>query len=55
MIPSADAAELATMLAVHFRDFGFWSDVRVLYGQALTLCRYLGDQCGEVDALWGLV
>src|SRR5918998_1663259 len=24
------------------------------HGQALTACQHLGDQCGEVDALWGL-
>ncbi len=54
MIPSAEAADLATMLAVHFRGFGFWSDVQYLYGQALILYRHLGDRRGEVGALWGL-
>jgi tetratricopeptide (TPR) repeat protein/transcriptional regulator with XRE-family HTH domain len=54
MSPSTDAADLSTVLAVHFRDFGFWSNVRYLYGQALTAYRHLGDQPGEVDALWGL-
>jgi tetratricopeptide (TPR) repeat protein/transcriptional regulator with XRE-family HTH domain len=51
---STEAAELSTVLAVHFRDFGFWADVRCLYGQALTIFLHLGDRRGEVDALWGL-
>ncbi|MGB8961809.1 MAG: tetratricopeptide repeat protein [Pseudonocardiaceae bacterium] len=51
---STEAADLSTVLAVHFRDFGFWSDGRYLYGQALTVYRHLGDRRGEVDALWGL-
>ncbi len=54
MSPTTDAADLSTVLAIHFRDFGFWSDVRYLYSQALTVYRYLGDRRGEVDALWGL-
>jgi tetratricopeptide (TPR) repeat protein/transcriptional regulator with XRE-family HTH domain len=54
MGPSTEVADLSTVLAVHFRDFGFWSDVRYLYGQALTAYWHLDDQCGEVDALWGL-
>ncbi|MDQ5856088.1 MAG: NB-ARC domain-containing protein [Actinomycetota bacterium] len=54
MAPTAEAADLSTVLAVHFRDFGFWSDVRYLYGQALTIYRHLSDQRGEVDALLGL-
>jgi tetratricopeptide (TPR) repeat protein/transcriptional regulator with XRE-family HTH domain len=52
--PTAEAADLTTVLAVHFRDFGFWSDVRYLYGQALAIYRQLGDQHGQVNALWGL-
>jgi tetratricopeptide (TPR) repeat protein/transcriptional regulator with XRE-family HTH domain len=51
---ATDAAELSTVLAVHFRDFGFWSDVRYLHGQALIIYRHLVDRRGEVDALWGL-
>jgi len=54
MSPTPEAADLSTVLAVHFRDFGFWSDVRYLYGQALTVYRHLGYRRGEVDALWGL-
>jgi tetratricopeptide (TPR) repeat protein len=54
MSPSTEAAELSTVLTVHFRDFGFWPDVRYLYGQALTVYRHLGDGRGEVDGLWGL-
>jgi hypothetical protein len=54
MSPSAEAADLPTVLAVHFRDFGFWSDVRYLYDQALTLARQLGYRLGEAEALWGL-
>ena len=54
MSPSTEAAELSAVLAVHFRDFGFWPDVRYLYGQALTVYRHLGDGRGEVDGLWGL-
>lgn len=34
--------------------FWFLSDVRYLHGQALTAYQHLGDQCGQVDALWGL-
>jgi transcriptional regulator with XRE-family HTH domain len=52
--PSTLVADLSTVLAVHFLDFGFWSDARDLCGQALTAYRHLGDRCGEVDALWGL-
>jgi tetratricopeptide (TPR) repeat protein len=54
MSPTTEAADLSTILAVHFRDFGFWIDVRYLYGQALTVHRHLGDRRGEVLALWGL-
>ncbi|MCA1707193.1 MAG: tetratricopeptide repeat protein, partial [Actinobacteria bacterium] len=54
MSPSAEAADLLTVLATHFRDFGFWSEVRYLYGQALTVYRHLGDRRGVVLALWGL-
>ncbi|HEY6422871.1 MAG TPA: tetratricopeptide repeat protein, partial [Pseudonocardiaceae bacterium] len=54
MSPSTDAADLATVLAMHFRDFGFWSDVRHLYDQALAMAYQLGDRRAEVDALWGL-
>ncbi len=54
MSSTAQGADLSTVLAVHFRDFGFWSDVRYLHGQALTVYRHLGDRRGEVDALWGL-
>jgi tetratricopeptide (TPR) repeat protein/transcriptional regulator with XRE-family HTH domain len=54
MSPTTQAAELSTVLAVHFRDFGFWSDARYLYCQALTAYRQLGDRRGEVDALCGL-
>jgi tetratricopeptide (TPR) repeat protein len=54
MGPSTEAANLSTVLAVHFRDFGFWSDVRYLYGQALTFYRHLGDRRGEAEALRGL-
>ena len=54
MPPTTEGADLAIVLAVHFRDFGFWSDVRHLYSQALTVYRNLGDRRGEVDALWGL-
>jgi tetratricopeptide (TPR) repeat protein/transcriptional regulator with XRE-family HTH domain len=52
--PTSEAADLATVLAAHFYDFGFWSDVRYLHRQALTACHHLDDQCGQVDALWGL-
>ncbi|MGH3821414.1 MAG: ATP-binding protein [Pseudonocardiaceae bacterium] len=48
------AADLATVLAGHFRVFGFWSDVRYLFGQALTIYQYVGDRSGEVNALLGL-
>ncbi|MGH4007755.1 MAG: tetratricopeptide repeat protein, partial [Pseudonocardiaceae bacterium] len=51
---TAEAADLSTVLAVHFRDFGFSSDVRYLFGQALALARHLGDRQGEASALWGL-
>ena len=54
MSPTTEAADLWTVLAVHFRDFGFWSDVRCLYDHALTVYRQHGDRRGEVDALWGL-
>ncbi len=54
MSSTAEAADLATVLAVHFRDFGFSSDVRYLFGQALTLARHLGNRQGEAGALWGL-
>jgi tetratricopeptide (TPR) repeat protein/transcriptional regulator with XRE-family HTH domain len=54
MSPTTEAADLSTVLAVHFSDFGFWSDVRYLYGQALTVYRHLGYRRGEVEALWGL-
>jgi tetratricopeptide (TPR) repeat protein/transcriptional regulator with XRE-family HTH domain len=52
--PTTEAADLTTVLANHFRDFGFWSDVRDLYSQALTIYRHLDDRRGEVLALWGL-
>jgi tetratricopeptide (TPR) repeat protein/transcriptional regulator with XRE-family HTH domain len=54
MSPTTEAANLATVLAVHFRDFGFWPDLRYLYGRALTVYRHLGDRRGEVDVLCGL-
>ncbi|MDQ4032775.1 MAG: tetratricopeptide repeat protein [Actinomycetota bacterium] len=54
MSPTTEAADLSTVLAVHFRDFGFWSDVRYLYDQALTIYRRLGDRRGEAEALRGL-
>jgi tetratricopeptide (TPR) repeat protein/transcriptional regulator with XRE-family HTH domain len=54
MSSTSQAADLATVLAVHFCDSGFWSDVRYLYGQALTAHQHTGDERGEVDALWGL-
>lgn len=47
-------ALFTTVLAIHFRDFGFWSDVRDLYRQALTIYRHLDDRRGEMLALWGL-
>ncbi|MGH8601362.1 MAG: ATP-binding protein, partial [Gammaproteobacteria bacterium] len=50
MSPTTEAAGLSTLLAIHFRDFGFWSDVRDLYGQALHVYRHLGDRPGEVLA-----
>jgi transcriptional regulator with XRE-family HTH domain len=34
MSPSTKAADLSSLLAGHFRDFGFWYDARYLYGQA---------------------
>jgi tetratricopeptide (TPR) repeat protein len=49
-----EAADLSAVLAVHACDFGFWSDVRNLYNQALTVYRNLDDRRGEVDALSGL-
>jgi hypothetical protein len=52
--PTTEAADLSILLAAHFRDFGFWSDVRHLYDQALTVYRHLGNRRGEVLALWGL-
>ena len=52
--PSTEAADLSTLLAAHFRDFGLWSNARYLYGHALTVYRHLGNRRGEVDALWGL-
>jgi tetratricopeptide (TPR) repeat protein/transcriptional regulator with XRE-family HTH domain len=54
MSPSVVAADLSTLLAIHFRDFGFWLDARYLYGQALAIHRDLGDRFREVDALGGL-
>jgi transcriptional regulator with XRE-family HTH domain len=48
MSPTGEAADLSTVLAAHLCDFGFWSDVRYLYGQALTAYQHLGDQRGEV-------
>jgi tetratricopeptide (TPR) repeat protein len=54
MRPTPETADLAVVLAVHFCDFGFWSDVRYLYSEALTAYRHLMDQRGEVDALRGL-
>ncbi|MGH3919012.1 MAG: tetratricopeptide repeat protein [Pseudonocardiaceae bacterium] len=54
MSPTAEAADLSTVLACHFCDFGFSSDVRYLFGQALTVARHRGDRRGEVSALWGL-
>jgi tetratricopeptide (TPR) repeat protein len=54
MRPTVEAADLSTVLAWHFCDFGFSSDARYLFGQALTLARHLGDRRGEVVALWGL-
>ncbi|HYZ10243.1 MAG TPA: tetratricopeptide repeat protein, partial [Pseudonocardiaceae bacterium] len=52
--PTTEAADLSTVLTVHFRDFGFWSDVRYLCGQALTVYRHLDDRRGEALALRGL-
>jgi tetratricopeptide (TPR) repeat protein len=54
MNPTLEAADLSALLAVHFRDFGFWSDVRYLYEQALTVYRHLDDQRGAAKALRGL-
>jgi tetratricopeptide (TPR) repeat protein len=54
MSPTAETAVLPTVLAVHFLDFGFWSEVRYLYSQALALARDLDDRRIEADALWGL-
>jgi tetratricopeptide (TPR) repeat protein/transcriptional regulator with XRE-family HTH domain len=54
MSPTAEAADLAKVLAVHFQDFGFWSDTQYLYNQALTIYRYLGDRFGETYVLCGL-
>lgn len=54
MMSTTEAAQLWTLLAVHFRDFGFWSDVRYLYGQALAVYRHVGDRRGEVESLCGL-
>ncbi|MGH3935337.1 MAG: tetratricopeptide repeat protein [Pseudonocardiaceae bacterium] len=54
MSPTAEAADLSTVLAIHFLDFGFSSDVRYLFGQALTLAQLLGDRRGEVGTLCGL-
>jgi tetratricopeptide (TPR) repeat protein/transcriptional regulator with XRE-family HTH domain len=51
---TAETASLSTVLAVHLRDLGFWSDVRYLYRQALDTYRHLSDRSGEVEALWGL-
>ena len=54
MSPTTEAADLSTVVAGHFRDFGFSSDVRYLYGQVLTVYRHLDHRRGEVEALWGL-
>jgi tetratricopeptide (TPR) repeat protein/transcriptional regulator with XRE-family HTH domain len=54
MSPSAGAADLSSLLADHFRDFGFWYDARCLYGQALTIYRHGADGRGEIGALCGL-
>jgi hypothetical protein len=35
MSPRTKAADLSSLLAGHFWDFGFWYDARYLYGQAL--------------------
>jgi tetratricopeptide (TPR) repeat protein len=51
---TTEVADLSTLLAAHFCEFGFWSDTRYLYGQALTGYQHLGDRRGEVDALRGL-
>jgi tetratricopeptide (TPR) repeat protein/transcriptional regulator with XRE-family HTH domain len=51
MISTIEAAELWTLLAAHFRDLGFWSDVRYLYGHALAVYRHHGYQRGEMDVL----
>jgi tetratricopeptide (TPR) repeat protein len=54
MGPTTEATDLSTVLAVHFLDFGFWSDGQNLYSQALSAYRYLGNRHGEAEALWGL-
>ncbi|MGH3695121.1 MAG: tetratricopeptide repeat protein [Pseudonocardiaceae bacterium] len=54
MSPTTKASDLSIILAVHFRDFGFWLDVRCLYSHALTVYRHLGDRRGEVQVLCGL-
>ncbi len=54
MTSTAAAADLSSVLAIHFRDFGFWFDVRYLYSHALAIYRRVGDLRGEVNALLGL-
>lgn len=54
MNPTTEAADLSTILAAHFRDFGYWSHVRDLHSHALTVYRHLGDRRAEANALRGL-
>ncbi|HZS20207.1 MAG TPA: tetratricopeptide repeat protein [Pseudonocardiaceae bacterium] len=54
MNPSTEGASLSALLAVHFRDFGFWSHAQQLGQQALTFARHLDDQRLEAEALRGL-
>lgn len=52
--PTAEAGELARLLASHLSGLGHWSDARWLFVRALDVARGDGDATAECDVLYGL-
>lgn len=52
--PTADAAELARLVASHLCELGHWADAHRLYGRALDLAQVLAAPEDEAAALHGL-
>ncbi|WP_280369515.1 tetratricopeptide repeat protein [Nocardia wallacei] len=51
--PTADATELARLMAAHLCGLGYWESAERLYGRALWIARTIDDRQGQAWALLG--